>query len=125
MQALATRPYLHTSRAYTSDAGSCVLRSKSRQTPASVSPFPALHRSARSTIAAGLRNVGIDYRNSYLTPRTLYCRTPDEFAACERSDHSRDYSRSEEHTSELQSRFDLVCRLLLEKKKNKYKNHFK
>src|SRR5207249_7211980 len=29
--------------------------------------------------------------------------------------------RSEEHTSELQSRFDLVCRLLLEKKKkNKY-----
>src|SRR5207249_7472469 len=29
--------------------------------------------------------------------------------------------RSEEHTSELQSRFDLVCRLLLEKKK--YKNN--
>src|SRR5437868_15140405 len=26
-------------------------------------------------------------------------------------------ARSEEHTSELQSRFDLVCRLLLEKKK--------
>src|SRR5699024_12584309 len=29
--------------------------------------------------------------------------------------------RSEEHTSELQSRFDLVCRLLLEKKKKKNK----
>src|SRR5699024_12460740 len=28
-------------------------------------------------------------------------------------------SRSEEHTSELQSRFDLVCRLLLEKKNSK------
>src|SRR5216683_7721337 len=28
-------------------------------------------------------------------------------------------SRSEEHTSELQSRSDLVCRLLLETKKNK------
>src|SRR5699024_12362254 len=28
--------------------------------------------------------------------------------------------RSEEHTSELQSRFDLVCRLLLEKKNNTY-----
>src|SRR5699024_11550574 len=27
-----------------------------------------------------------------------------------------DENRSEEHTSELQSRFDLVCRLLLEKK---------
>src|SRR5438874_9128929 len=30
----------------------------------------------------------------------------------------RRISRSEEHTSELQSRRDLVCRLLLEKKKN-------
>src|SRR5699024_12861580 len=29
---------------------------------------------------------------------------------------SSDLLRSEEHTSELQSRFDLVCRLLLEKK---------
>src|SRR5699024_12153451 len=28
--------------------------------------------------------------------------------------------RSEEHTSELQSRFDIVCRLLLEKKKHHY-----
>src|SRR5690554_7607553 len=31
----------------------------------------------------------------------------------------RQYYRSEEHTSELQSRPHLVCRLLLEKKKNK------
>src|SRR2546421_3710622 len=30
--------------------------------------------------------------------------------------------RSEEHTSELQSRSDLVCRLLLEKKKKKHAN---
>src|SRR5690349_23886505 len=30
--------------------------------------------------------------------------------------------RSEEHTSELQSRRDLVCRLLLEKKKKKHKD---
>src|SRR5207249_9535036 len=30
--------------------------------------------------------------------------------------------RSEEHTSELQSRFDLVCRLLLEKKKTSQQN---
>src|SRR2546422_4374002 len=30
-------------------------------------------------------------------------------------------SRSEEHTSELQSRLHLVCRLLLEKKKNEHK----
>src|SRR5690349_23742633 len=31
--------------------------------------------------------------------------------------------RSEEHTSELQSRRDLVCRLLLEKKKKKQKKY--
>src|SRR5207249_7158489 len=31
-------------------------------------------------------------------------------------------TRSEEHTSELQSRFDLVCRLLLEKKKKNNTN---
>src|SRR5689334_12711432 len=30
---------------------------------------------------------------------------------------AKDFSRSEEHTSELQSQFHLVCRLLLEKKK--------
>src|SRR2546421_9469926 len=35
--------------------------------------------------------------------------------------HSNKY-RSEEHTSELQSRSDLVCRLLLEKKKDTTKN---
>src|SRR2546429_5992406 len=34
------------------------------------------------------------------------------FAAC-----AKGHSRSEEHTSELQSRLHLVCRLLLEKKK--------
>src|SRR5438105_5387246 len=32
-------------------------------------------------------------------------------------------SRSEEHTSELQSRVDLVCRLLLEKKKHQLKEY--
>src|SRR2546429_725738 len=35
-------------------------------------------------------------------------------------DHPQDQHRSEEHTSELQSRLHLVCRLLLEKKKTNY-----
>src|SRR2546428_9149062 len=39
-------------------------------------------------------------------------REPERLARANRSG-----SRSEEHTSELQSRSDLVCRLLLEKKK--------
>src|SRR2546427_6061417 len=34
-------------------------------------------------------------------------------------------TRSEEHTSELQSQSNLVCRLLLEKKKKKKKTHIK
>src|SRR5207248_11799427 len=33
------------------------------------------------------------------------------------------YERSEEHTSELQSPYDLVCRLLLEKKKKQKRRH--
>src|SRR5207249_7674280 len=41
------------------------------------------------------------------------CHTLSGVQACT-SEHN---VRSEEHTSELQSRFDLVCRLLLEKKK--------
>src|SRR2546422_3745403 len=43
-------------------------------------------------------------------------------ARCELNGSSRDIAatwRSEEHTSELQSRLHLVCRLLLEKKKKK------
>src|SRR2546429_6415092 len=35
----------------------------------------------------------------------------------------REFARSEEHTSELQSRLHLVCRLLLEKKNNYDKRH--
>src|SRR5579864_9839729 len=36
-----------------------------------------------------------------------------------------DPTRSEEHTSELQSHVNIVCRLLLEKKKNKKRNNTK
>src|SRR5687768_18072013 len=39
----------------------------------------------------------------------------------EAADIASVYARSEEHTSELQSRLHLVCRLLLEKKKKKKK----
>src|SRR6267378_8655132 len=41
------------------------------------------------------------------------------------ADNGTSVSRSEEHTSELQSRRDLVCRLLLEKKKRKQKKHLR
>src|SRR3989440_279683 len=42
-----------------------------------------------------------------------------ERASLTKSREEPSRSRSEEHTSELQSRSDLVCRLLLEKKKKK------
>src|SRR5437667_2829441 len=38
--------------------------------------------------------------------------------------HSVSSTRSEEHTSELQSHHDLVCRLLLEKKKNQFDHKY-
>src|SRR2546428_9408764 len=68
---------------------------------------------------------------STLFPYTTLFRSPDDdavalgamgvarvFTAVDRDLSASDAHRSEEHTSELQSRSDLVCRLLLEKKKN-------
>src|SRR5699024_12799190 len=58
---------------------------------------------------------------SPLFPYTTLFRSPGGIwdCACARPGRSAPaVVRSEEHTSELQSRFDLVCRLLLEKKKH-------
>src|SRR5438874_4588859 len=55
-------------------------------------------------------------RNEYrpvAAPAQCHSRRREDAAFRERAK-----ARSEEHTSELQSRRDLVCRLLLEKKKN-------
>src|SRR5438067_8678911 len=58
---------------------------------------------------------------STLFPYTTLFRPPSGCCRCRvrqaRRTRRRPSGRSEEHTSELQSRFDLVCRLLLEKKK--------
>src|SRR5690349_24354278 len=54
-----------------------------------------------------------DHRNILFTiDHQQVAGSPEEFISGEQID-----GRSEEHTSELQSRRDLVCRLLLEKKK--------
>src|SRR2546422_4762851 len=63
---------------------------------------------------------------STLFPYTTLFRSPDacDFPArpaARRGRRHRRHGRSEEHTSELQSRLHLVCRLLLEKKKKKPK----
>src|SRR3989449_2005421 len=59
----------------------------------------------------------------FLDPRATEQRNPrseriDVAASLEIVDIMNGEDRSEEHTSELQSRLHLVCRLLLEKKKN-------
>src|SRR5690625_6033341 len=50
-------------------------------------------------------------------PRGIGTASPIHFASFPREGTSPESVRSEEHTSELQSRGHLVCRLLLEKKK--------
>src|SRR6266498_771160 len=71
----------------------------------SVTPGPAV------TTPTPQRRVARD-QPSAAWPATCSCRTSITFTPS-----SRQESRSEEHTSELQSRPHLVCRLLLEKKK--------
>src|SRR5438105_7542091 len=69
-------------------------------------PYTTLFRSPGAAAPRGCRN-----------PRAT--PPPDGSPLSQRLDAqtARARSRSEEHTSELQSRVDLVCRLLLEKKK--------
>src|SRR5689334_24502740 len=50
-------------------------------------------------------------------PDTAPGKTLSEWLAMCKSPNLEQMTRSEEHTSELQSQFHLVCRLLLEKKK--------
>src|SRR5256884_3898896 len=54
--------------------------------------------------------VGLKRSNAHINRDVIFLATADEEGGGD--------SRSEEHTSELQSRLHLVCRLLLEKKKN-------
>src|SRR2546430_13478583 len=67
-------------------------------------PYTTLFRSRR------LRN-GLQFQSWRGLPRTWPRRSSE--------DRLSDLPRSEEHTSELQSQSNLVCRLLLEKKKKK------
>src|SRR5438067_10279696 len=62
------------------------------------------------------------FRSAAIRPHSARCplrraRLMPSPSALRRSHRAVRAARSEEHTSELQSRFDLVCRLLLEKKK--------
>src|SRR5258706_5785238 len=74
-------------------------------------PYTTLFRSGR-------------YEQDPRTPETHQGEAPHPRGRRHRVEHDRDGGRSEEHTSELQSLTNLVCRLLLEKKKKKTNMHY-
>src|SRR5687768_18108831 len=78
-------------------------------------PYTTLFRSQQQLVAAErdrLVNLAEDFLEAEDVPVVCAHRSVERAEVA-----SRD-ARSEEHTSELQSRLHLVCRLLLEKKKN-------
>src|SRR2546429_3506776 len=78
-------------------------------------PYTTLFRSAQSwrTFFSTTRSIS-GWRGNTRISRGVGMQTMDWCTAVT----SKRHRRSEEHTSELQSRLHLVCRLLLEKKKN-------
>src|SRR2546429_2553185 len=87
--------------------------------------YPHLHFlwfSPRSHHERPEREAEFGYTERLATHQAL--QMPDVWQALRcRGMEERAEMRSEEHTSELQSRLHLVCRLLLEKKKKGYNRH--
>src|SRR5690349_22133527 len=82
-----------------------------RQPPRStLFPYTTLFRSHRGAVHVGVAAVVVHRHEAGLRRAAGRGEAPG--------------GRSEEHTSELQSRRDLVCRLLLEKKKKKNNNYY-
>src|SRR5438874_3691808 len=77
-------------------------------------PYTTLFRSLEDVFHQRPRIEAVDIHGDHIrSPRAPQNRIGDLAREARAAD------RSEEHTSELQSRRDLVCRLLLEKKKQK------
>src|SRR5438094_7761435 len=91
-------------------------------------PYPTLFRSLRA-LQFGVKPEVFGW--TVTTPQTrldIQAGAADlieELARGPGLDESRVCGRSEEHTSELQSPYDLVCRLLLETKKKRRKAYTK
>src|SRR5690349_21954802 len=86
-------------------------------------PYTTLFRSAAQVGQHEIRGAVAAVVRAQQREQRLVLADGQQLAAAESESLGREverhghYLRSEEHTSELQSRRDLVCRLLLEKKK--------
>src|SRR5687768_17826537 len=89
-------------------------------------PYTTLFRSGLSEAVGHIRSLGsFAYDSEFIGELSYFPKlcliqlaTTQRIILVDTLDQAE---RSEEHTSELQSRLHLVCRLLLEKKKNKNK----
>src|SRR5207249_9953681 len=83
--------------------------------PSTLFPYTTLFRSSCSTASSSPLRRSWSRRSTSPSSPMARCWAWRRSWPPSSADSTR--CRSEEHTSELQSRFDLVCRLLLEKKK--------
>src|SRR5690242_21632853 len=91
-----------------------MIRRPPRSTLSLHDALPICNHSERIGLVLG------QYEKEQGTDRTIFQET-GRIAFCSRRCSRTE--RSEEHTSELQSHVNLVCRLLLEKKKNRHPDH--
>src|SRR5436305_8824949 len=88
-------------------------------------PYTTLFRSVAVRRAVGLLQRIVDGGHAVVCGHGHEVRASGPWVGIGKGLQERLVLRSEEHTSELQSRPHLVCRLLLEKKKKKYINKHK
>src|SRR3712207_8776379 len=82
-------------------------------------PYTTLFRSEAGSADGGHELVSVDAHGAEVAADWADLRSPENYTGLARTRNLANAAeaRSEEHTSELQSRQYLVCRLLLEKKK--------
>src|SRR5699024_11553158 len=106
---MAAGPRERTARRWDSASGGAVTRSSPSSTPSNPRLSHATRVRAMPPAAVLTPEAETAASRSSTTALSASAQPPKK---------ALNQSRSEEHTSELQSRFDLVCRLLLEKKKH-------
>src|SRR2546426_8979924 len=82
--------------------------------------WPAVSPAQTSAPAESKGGAGQEIKDSWITSKTKTALVTDKRVKARRI---KVETRSEEHTSELQSPCNLVCRLLLEKKKKTIRDH--